>query len=284
MTFLGVLSDLFQGLSDFHLDDQKVTQRKLAREFWCFFEWPPHVSVDVFPWYCLRYRTIWLKDGDASVVPRRLSFFCTASYVHPFGLVLCDCFPDLSKTSPIILFVVTWIWVDHFLESGYLANWHHNCCSMGWFPMRWSNPYKTKIICKWVFVGICLHVGNLLSQCSHWTYHHMFIFTPYNHLSGFSRYDVGPPNLTVVSGLIPGYSHSEVESSTRIQFKSEELLGEKQMQRRRPLQKRGVSDRYPRPPLWDKYPKWVRVVYMSVNYLRVLSFILFVQIIIQESY
>ena len=136
----------------------------------------PHVSVDLFPWYRLRYRTIWLKDGDASVVPRR--FFFTASYVHPFGLVmivLCDCFPDLSKTIPIILFVGNWIWVDHFLESGYRANWHHNCCSMGCFPIRWSNPYKTTPFVNGCLFGICLHVGNLLSQCFQWTYHDMQI-------------------------------------------------------------------------------------------------------------
>ena len=153
---------------------------------------PPKVSHDLVErWRCF-------------CCTSTFDFFFTASYVHPFGLVmivLCDCFPDLSKTIPIILFVVTWIWVDHFLESGYLANWHHNCCSMGCFPIRWSNPYKTTLFVKF---GICLHVGNLLSQCFQGTYHHMFIFTPYNHLlSGFSRYDIGPPKLTVVSGLIP---------------------------------------------------------------------------------
>lgn len=154
---------------------------------------PPKVSHDLVErWRCF-------------CCTSTFELFFTASYVcHPFGLVmivLCDCFPDLSKTIPIILFVVTWIWVDHFLESGYLANWHHNCCSMGCFPIRWSNPYKTTPFVKF---GICLHVGNLLSQCFQGTYHHMFIFTPYNHLlSGFSRYDIGPPKLTVVSGLIP---------------------------------------------------------------------------------
>ena len=101
-----------------------------------FFQMAPHVSVDVFPRYRLRYRTIWLKDGDASVVPRRLNFFFTASYVHPFGLVMivfCDCFPDLSKTIPIILFVVAWIWVDHFLESGQLAS---QLLQYGVFPYK----------------------------------------------------------------------------------------------------------------------------------------------------
>lgn len=184
---------------------------------------PPKVSHDLVErWRCFRCTLTF-------------ELFFAASYVHPFGLVmivLCDCFPDLSKTIPIILFVVAWIWVDHFLESGYLANWHHNCCSMVCFPMRWSNPYKTTPFVNGCLLGICLHIGNLLSQCSHWTYHHMFIFTPYNHLlSGLSRYDVGPPNLTIVSGLIPSYSHSEVESSTHIHVKSEESLGEKQMKR-----------------------------------------------------